>query len=97
MTKLERAKKQTLKKWKCHLYDTIDRKPYEFQQCGYCAEYLEPNWTNSCYLCPLMIANNNVSCDGLNKKGIHVNGWYHHSYYQSIPDCLAVLIYIHQF
>jgi hypothetical protein len=89
LTKLERAKRQSIQNWimyaeRC-LNDGIEIS--DECDCGFCNEYGD---TVGCKKCPVCISNNGISC-------LDDNSWYNKINDDSFTDCLAVLIYIHQF
>lgn len=81
MTKFERAKKQTLKRWddRISLYLGITNKLFE--ACGFCVAY-------PCSGCPIAL------CSGY--KCFDRNGPYAWLTLNDLPNIWAVLIYVHQ-
>lgn len=93
MTKFERAKRQTLKKWNLLIDEVLQDVCWSYEDCGFCEAYLD--WTNwktdenkICSKCPIKKWNK----DSCMKDG----SWYDQLNENEIPDILAVLIYVHQ-
>lgn len=80
MTKFERAKRQTIRRWETLLDRKHGTRQRKYLYCGFCIKYMNHDLENICQNCPIFLLEGK-SCGKVNF---------------TYNNPMAVLIYVHQ-